>query len=81
MPVLQEVHHVHPFSDAMDSDICLVILAQVGGPSSSTLGGLAREFMNSLGINGARKWMPLFAATRVVMVEAITRRAMTLACE
>ena len=37
--------------------------------------------MSSLGITGARKWMPLFATTRVVMVEAITWCAMIVACE
>ena len=37
--------------------------------------------MSSLGINGAKKWTLLLAATRVVMVEAITQRARTVACE
>ena len=34
--------------------------------------GLGGKFISSLGINGAKKWMPLLAATRVVMVEMIT---------
>ena len=37
--------------------------------------------MSSLGITGTRKWMPLFAATSVVMVEAITLHAMIVAWE
>ena len=35
--------------------------------------GLGSEFMSYLGINGAKKWTPWLATTRVVMVEAITR--------
>ena len=27
IPVLQETHQVHPFPHAMDSDICLVVIA------------------------------------------------------
>ena len=43
--------------------------------------GLGGEFMSSLGINGTRKWMPLLAATRVVMVDMITWQARTMAWE
>ena len=43
--------------------------------------GLFGKLMSSLGINGARKWTPQLAATRVVMVEAITWWAKTVACE
>ena len=43
--------------------------------------GLFGELMNSLGINGTRKWTPQLATTRVVMVEVITQQAKTVACE
>ena len=43
--------------------------------------GLFGKLMSSLGIKGARKWTPQLATTRVVMVEAITRQAKTVACE
>ena len=43
--------------------------------------GLGGKFISSLGINSAKKWTPLLATTRVVMVEVITRQARTVACE
>ena len=37
--------------------------------------------MSSEGMSGIRKWMPLFAATSVVMVIAITQQAKMVACD
>ena len=65
----------------MDSDVHLVILSTGGAPRGSASEGLGSELMSSLGINSTRKWMPLLAATRVVMVETITRPARTVAWE
>ena len=39
------------------------------------------ELMSSLRMTGTMKWMPLLAATRVVMMKAIMQRARTVACE
>ena len=48
-------------------------LLRAGGPGGSASVGLASEFMSFVGMNSIRKWTPLLAATRVVLVDAITR--------
>ena len=60
-----------PFSSVVDSYISLVL--QAAG------GGLAGDNMSSEGMNGIRKWTPLFAAISVVMVVTITLQAKTVA--
>ena len=41
--------------------------------------GLGGDDMSSVGMNGVRKWTPLLAATRVVMVNTITQQAKMVA--
>ena len=70
----RRISYVHSLLNLTQTSIWYSLL-WVGDPGGSASVGLGGDVMSSEGMNGIRKWTPLFVSTRVVMVDAIMQWA------